>query len=119
MKGSNILGKEKPKEHIKFRYNLTIFFIYVCGIILLMQLFNLQITHGAEYRERSNTRLTRETVLQAARGKILDRTGNVIAGTEMTFELELYKTKIETELLNENILRTIQVLEKNGDYQLK
>ena len=109
------MGKEKPKEHIKLRYNITTFLIYICGTILLLQLFNLQITHGAEYRARSNTRLTRETVLQAARGQILDRTGNVIAGTEMTFDLELYKTKIETNILNENILRTVQVLEKNGD----
>ncbi len=109
------MGKDKPKEHIKLRYNLTSIFIYICGVIMLLQLFNLQITHGAEYRATSNTRLTRETVLQAARGRILDRTGNVIAGTEMTFDLELYKTKIEDQDLNENILRIIQVLEKNGD----
>lgn len=109
------MGKDKPKEHIKIRYNLTTFLIYMCGIVLLFQLFNLQITHGAEYRARSNTRLTRETVLQAARGQILDRTGNVIAGTQMTFDLELYKTKIETKTLNETILRTVQVLEQNGD----
>ena len=109
------MGKDKPKEHIKLRYNITTFLIYICGVVLLLQLFNLQITHGAEYRARSDTRLTRETTLVATRGQILDRTGNVIAGTQMTFDVELYKTKIETNVLNENILRTIQVLEKNGD----
>lgn len=33
----------------------------------------------------------------------------------MTFALELYKTKVETEVLNETILRTINLLEENGD----
>lgn len=42
---------------------------------MLIQLFNLQIVHGEEYREQSNTRLTRESVLKAARGSIKDRTG--------------------------------------------
>ena len=55
------------------------------GAILIVQLFNLQIVHGDEYREQSNTRLTRETSLEAARGKILDRTGGVLVTSETTF----------------------------------
>lgn len=59
----------------KLRYNLLTTLIYIIGIVLLIQLFNLQIVHGEEYREQSNTRLTRESVLKAARGCIKDRTG--------------------------------------------
>lgn len=54
----------------KLRYNLLTTIVYIIGIILLIQLFNLQIIHGEEYRETSNTRLTRESVLRAARGSI-------------------------------------------------
>ena len=75
----------------------------------------MQIIHGKEYREQSNNRLTRESTLEAARGSILDSSGNEIAGTSMGFRLELYKTKIETEELNNTILKIIQVLESNGD----
>ena len=56
-------------------------------IIILIQLFNLQIVNGAEYREDSNTRLTREATIEAARGSILDRSGNVLVSTEMKFSL--------------------------------
>ena len=70
-------------------------FTYVIGIILIVQLFNLQIVHGSEYREQSNTRLTRESVLEAARGEILDRSGNVLVTSGQKFNLELYKTKID------------------------
>lgn len=106
------MGKGFNKNKIKFRYNLMTILTYIIGIVLLVQLFNLQIVHGAEYREESNTRLTRETTLEAARGSILDRTGNVLASSNMKFALELYKTKIDDKTLNDSILGIVQVLEK-------
>lgn len=89
--------------------------VYIFGIILFLQLFNLQIIHGEEYAEESNTRLTRESILEASRGAIVDKTGNTLAITEMGFSLELYKSKIENEDLNNTIINMINVLEKNGD----
>lgn len=63
------------------RYNLLTVLVYVIGIILLVQLFNLQIVHGEEYYETSSTRLTRKSNVTAARGNILDRNGNILAST--------------------------------------
>lgn len=101
--------------NIKFRFNLMTTFIYIIGVILLLQLFNLQIVHGEEYREASNTRLTRESILKATRGSITDSSGNAIAEDTMGFSLELYKTKSNTETLNNTLLKVVQVLENNGD----
>lgn len=53
--------------------------------------------------------------MYAARGNILDRNGVTIAGTDMTFSLEMYKTKTENKVLNETILKVINTLEENGD----
>ena len=97
------------------KYNLLTIFVYVIGVILIIQLFNLQIIKGQEYRDQSNTRLTRESVLQAARGNILDRTGTPIVSNSMGFRLDLYKTKVDNQTLNETILKIINILEKNGD----
>lgn len=66
-------------ERSKIRFNLMTVFVYIAGVILVLQLFNLQIIHGAEYRERSNTRLSRESEVQAARGSFLDRTRKCIS----------------------------------------
>ena len=99
----------------KFRFNAITTLIYILGIILLLQLFNLQIIHGQEYRQQSNTRLTRESTLVATRGAILDRNGNKIAGSSMGFSLELYKSKTDNQTLNQTILNIIEVLEKNED----
>ncbi len=106
------MAKGINKKSINFRYNIITIFTYLIGIILIVQLFNLQIVHGAKYREESNTRLTRESTLEATRGEILDRSGNVLVSSSQKFNLELYKSKIDTNALNDSILKIIQVLEK-------
>lgn len=103
------------KDNSKIRYNIVTVLVYVVGIVLILQLFNLQIVHGQEYRETSNTRLTRESTLKAARGNILDSTGNKLVTSETSFSLELYKTKIEDDVLNNTILKTINILKANED----
>lgn len=103
------------KDNSKIRYNIVTILVYAVGIVLILQLFNLQIVHGQEYRETSNTRLTRESTLKAARGNILDSTGNKLVTSETSFSLELYKTKIEDDVLNNTILKTINILKANKD----
>ncbi len=100
------------KANINLRFNILTAFIYIVGIILIIKLFSLQIVHGAEYREQSNTRLTRESTLEASRGAILDKTGTSLVTSKMEFSLEMYKSKVDTDTLNTSILNMIQVLEK-------
>ena len=107
--------KKKKLPNINLRYNALSALVYIIGIVLMLQLFNLQIVNGASYRETSNTRLTRESILYASRGYILDRNGIELATTEMTFSLEMYKTKLDDKILNETALKIINTLEANGD----
>ena len=100
------------KVNINLRYNLMTVLIYIIGIVLIAKLFSLQIVHGAEYREQSNTRLTRESILEASRGSILDKTGAELVTSQTEFSLEMYKSKVDTETLNKSILNMVQVLEK-------
>lgn len=100
------------KANINLRFNILTVLIYIVGIILIARLFNLQIIHGAEYREQSNTRLTRESTLEASRGAILDKMGTPLVTSKMEFSLEMYKSKVDTDTLNTAILNMIQVLEK-------
>lgn len=82
---------------------------------MIVQLFNLQIVHGEQYRQESNTRLTRESVLRAARGSIKDRTGVELVTNETGFSLEIYMTKVDDTELNTAITKMIKILEKNND----
>ena len=102
-------------EKLNFRFNILSVIVYVIGVIILIRLFDLQIVKGQEYRESSNTKLSRESTIEAARGSILDRSGNTLVSTDMTFSLEMYKTKVEDEQLNDSILLMTTILENNGD----
>ena len=104
--------KQKARSNLNLRFNILTVCTYFIGIVLIIQLFNLQIVHGAEYREESNTRLTRETTLEAARGEILDRTGTALVTNSTKFSVELYKTKIDDNELNTSILNIVNLLEK-------
>ena len=107
--------KVKKQRNEKVRYNIVIMLTYIIGLVLLIQLFNLQVVHGEEYRQTSNTRLTRESTLKAARGDMTDRMGNKLVTTRMGYTLELNKTKIDNQTLNQTILKLIELLEKNQD----
>ena len=102
------------KQNVNFRFNVLTVIVYIVGIILLVSLFNMQIVHGAEYRETSNTRLSRESTLEATRGDILDRSGNVLATNTTTFNISLYKTKSDNATLNNCILNLVNLLQKNN-----
>ena len=108
------MAKNKERND-RIRYNIITIIVYLIGILLLLQLFNLQIVHGQEYRETSNTKLTRESILKADRGSIRDSSGTLFAGAEAQYSVVLYKTKVNNENLNNTILNVLNVLSTNGD----
>lgn len=109
------LKQKSELEKSNFRYNVLTAIVYLIGIIILIRLFNLQIVNGEEYRENSNNRLTREAKIEAARGSILDRSGNVLVSTEMKFSLEMYKSKTDDAQLNDSILLMTNILQNNDN----
>lgn len=100
-------------EKTNFRFNIITMLVYIIGIVLLAQLFNLQVVNGESYREQSNTRLSRVTEIKAARGSIYDRSGNELAGVKTQNNIEMYKTNISDEELNNSILNLMNLLEKH------
>ena len=120
IKKSKLNKIKQPKRQAKridtnIRFNILSTIVYAFGIIILVRLFSLQIVNGATYRETSNTRISRETTIEATRGNILDRNGTVLVSSEMTFSLEMYKSKSDDESLNSSISLMTQILNANGD----
>ena len=103
---------EEGKEQVNIRFNIINILVYLIGIILIVQLFNLQVVHGESYREQSNTRLSRSSVIKAARGSILDRSGNELAGVKTENNIEIYKTNISDDELNKSVLNLVELLNK-------
>lgn len=108
-----MFDKDKEKSaNIKVRFNILSLMVYMVSGILIAQLFNLQIVQGEEFRYQSNTRLTRETTLVASRGNIRFRSGDIAVGSSSGFVLEMYKTQIEEQELNQGILNIVTLLEQ-------
>ena len=105
--------KKLDKKNI--RYNVLSMFIYLAGLMIIIKLFNIQIINGQKYLQESNSRLTRETTIKASRGSILDCNGVTLAGTKVEYSLEIYKSKISEEELNNTLLRVITILARNSD----
>ena len=112
MLNKRISFDEEGKEQINIRFNIINVIVYLVGIVLIVQLFNLQVVHGESYREQSNTRLSRTTTIKAARGSILDRSGNEFAGVKTENNIEIYKTNISNEELNKSVLNLVNLMEQ-------
>ena len=107
--------EDNNRRSSNLRFNILTAIVLVIGFILMCQLINLQLVHGDEYRVLSSSRLTRETVIRADRGEILDANGVKLVTTSTGFTLNLYRTTTDNGQLNDNILNIINVLESNGD----
>lgn len=104
---------EGGDEKSNFRFNIITILVYIIGIVLIAQLFNLQVVNGETYREQSNTRLSRVSNIKAARGSIYDRSGNELAGVKTQNDIEMYKTNISNEELNNSILNLTNLLNQH------
>lgn len=97
------------------RYDVLMAFVCIVGIIYIYKLFDMQVVNGANYREQSEKRLVREVKTIAPRGNIYDRYGKLIVTSGTSYNVQLYYTKIEKEILNKNLLTLANILESNGD----
>lgn len=102
--------------------NMRILILNLCivfgGLILIIQLFNLQIVHGSEYRTQAENRVLRQSYVTAPRGEILDRHGDILAGNRDGYNVLLYKQTMTTEERNKFILRLVKLLKsKNTVYR--
>jgi penicillin-binding protein 2 len=86
---------EKPISFFSV-FSIGIFFLIVVGFFGV-RVWNLQITQGKTYAERSENNRLRETVVFADRGLILDRYGKVlvenVVSTSTEYSLRSYNAK--------------------------
>ena len=103
------------REFFNNRILVIKFVLFLVGALLVVRLFNIQIVNGEEYRERSEKKMLRETVIEAPRGEIYDRNGVVLANNKLAYNVVVYKVGLENNQLNGTLLKVINILEKNKD----
>jgi len=107
--------KNRLKAFFNDRDGILKVLVYTVSIVFLTSLTKLQLLEGKEYRETSEKKMLRSSVIEAPRGEIYDRNGVVLATNKLGFDLELYRTKITNKQLNNILKRITSILIKNGD----
>lgn len=102
------------KEKLKDRFFVLGACLILLAVIIIFRLVDLQIINGEKYREDSRSRVLKESTIPAPRGKIMDRYGVPIAVNRQGFVIEIVKTGISNDELNEMLLKLVQIFEKNG-----
>lgn len=103
------------KQLLRDRYFILGVLILFFGIIILYNFVDLQIVQGEDYYENSQKNIYRKQSTMASRGKIYDRNGTIIAYNIQKYNLQIVKTRISVDELNEAILKLVNILEANGD----
>lgn len=106
---------EKVMEILENRELVLIFLLSLVAIIFIVQLFNIQIINGSSYREQAENKIVRTESVAASRGEVYDRNGVLLATNKLTYNVELYRTKVGTELTNNAIRDLYDILESNND----
>ncbi len=105
----------KVMEVLENRELVLSFILIIVAIIFLIQLFNIQIINGADYRKQAENKIVRIEKVAASRGEVYDRNGVILATNKLTYNVELYRTKVDTKLFNDAIRDLAYILEGNGD----
>ncbi len=111
--------KEWIKTVIFSRVFLLAIIIGALFFVLIHRLFVLQIINGQDYLNNFNLTIKKEIMLPSARGNIYDRNGVLLAYNELAYSVTIednYESSSnKNQLLNDTILKTINIIEKCGD----
>lgn len=109
--------KENSKPRIIV---LQVMSVFLC-MILLRQLWRLQIVDGETYAENFELKITKTIVEKGARGNIYDCNGDILASNRLVYTITMtdngvYESNRERQLaLNSIIYRLREKLHQNGD----
>ena len=89
--------------------------------ILVLRLFVLQIIRGADYQENYNLRIEKKETIDATRGNIYDRNGELLAYNKLAYAVTIedsgaYSSRaVKNEKMCKELSALISNIEANGD----
>ncbi len=111
--------KEAVLKFITSRFTVIALVMILAASGILYRLFELQIINGESYLESFQLRIEKTKDIQATRGNIYDRNGNLLAYNELANNVvieDVYESdSLRDENINETINKVIDIVESNGD----
>lgn len=111
--------KEAVIKFITSRAVIVSGVLIVLACILVYRLFDLQVINGEYYLDSFKLKIKKEKTIQAARGNIYDRNGNLLAYNELANSVtieDVYKSGSgKSKAINATLNSLIDIIEGNGD----
>ena len=82
------------QETNKRKCDVAVLILFLCLVTFCARLWHLQVVQGEHFREQSERNRIRSVRLQPPRGKILDRTGRLLAGEKPCFNVCLVREDV-------------------------
>ena len=83
---------------------LLLFIMFISmAVILIYQLFDLQIVNGQTYLDNFELMIEKERIIEGTRGNIYDRNGNILAYNELAYSVTIEDVFETTTGRNEKI----------------
>ena len=93
--------------------------IAIIGVVLIGRIFYLQILHGEEALNDFTLKICKERSIPSTRGIIYDRNGKVLAYNELAYNVtieDVYESCTgKNRNINDTLMKTIALVERNGD----
>ncbi|WP_026689253.1 penicillin-binding transpeptidase domain-containing protein [Alteribacter aurantiacus] len=77
------MGERRNKAHVPVRLNTLFFVVFILFSALILRLGIVQIVQGEEYQEQLERTINISSPVEAPRGLIYDRNGNVVVDNEL------------------------------------
>jgi penicillin-binding protein 2 len=103
------------KKYFKDRLDIIRAITIVIFLVVAFRLADLQLVKGEYYWKKSETLRTRNISVTAPRGHIVDKFGRLIAGNKQSYSVNIMKTDVPQDTLNDIALSVINIIEQNGD----
>ncbi len=108
------------QEALIFRSRALVISILVTLVflLLLLRLYDLQITHNEHYQTLSNDNRVRVLAIPPTRGLIYDRTGHLLADNRPSYELVITPSNIEVDEID-TLLHEITSIISLEEYEIR
>lgn len=103
------------KKYFKDRLDIIRAITVLIFLVIAFRMADLQIVKGEYYRKKSETLRTRNIAVTAPRGQIVDKFGRLLAGNKQSYSVNIMKTDVPRDTLNDIALSVINIIEQNGD----
>ena len=104
---------------LKNRKNHIFLGFLIIFILLGMSLYDITITNGEAYYQKSVNNRLKQIETQAKRGDILDRNGKILATSEVGFTIELNSSVIPSEQFSDVAISIYDFLEKQNEKHIE